>query len=311
MKIKRKIFSIFLLFFQFAYADDADLTPEDQSLLYQKGVYLLYQDRDYVQAERFLREAERLGNIDAKYDLARLYDIQGVDNQTIVSLLQEAANYGNVNALVWLGKIYQYGRKGILKNIIKTKNCFEQAASKGSTEAIQLLENLNANQKKVHLKDEIKWLELKIKDDDVSAMVELAQLYENLNDDEKSLKYYLLAAQKNEMNAQEKVGMFFLQGRGCEKNPEKAFFWLLESAKNGNPTAQRQISYLYVSHLGKLPEGYAWLVLSLSSMFPNADNLVAVSPDLENLMKVMTLDDLKKGQDFANEYLLLVKNNKK
>lgn len=311
-EIKKFLFTfIFLLIFQFAYADEIELTVDDNSLLYQRGVYLLYQEKDYIQAERYLKEAERLGNIDAKYDLAKLYDLIASDNHKIISLLQSSSEQGNVNALVWLGKIYQFGRKGILKDLSKSKYFYEQAALKGSTEAIQLLENLTSSQKKVYLKDEIKWLELKINAGDKAAATELAQLYEKENNNEFALKYYLVAAQNNEINAQEKVGMFYLQGRGCEKDLEKAFYWLLEASKNGNPSAQRQISNLYISHLGNLSAGYAWLVLSLSSMFPNVENLVAVSPDLENLMKIMTVNDLKKGQDLANEYLILIKNNKK
>lgn len=313
MKIKEieKRFFIFLLIFRFAYAGEIGLTVKDQLQLYQQGCYFLYQEKDYLKAEHYLKEAERLGNIDAKYDLARLYDLIEDNNSKIISLLQEAADQGNVNALVWLGKIYQFGRKGILKNINKSRKLYEKAALKGSTEAIQLLENLNSSQKRVSLKDEIKWLELKIEAGDLFSATELAQLYEKDNDNDLALKYYLIAANNNEVNAQEKVGMFYLQGKGCEKNMETAFFWLLEASKNGHPFAQRQISNLYVSYLGKMAEGYAWLVLSLSSMFPNVENLVEVSPDLENLMKNMTLDDLKRGQDLANEYLLLVKNNKK
>ena len=95
------------------------------------------------------------------------------------------------------------------------------------------------------------------------------------------------------------------------QSDEKAIEWLTKAAKTGYADAGRKLSELYAYSMAEPSKAYAWLVLSLSELFPNVQNLVEVSPDLERLLNTMTPQQVEEGQKLAMEYAEIIRSNKK
>ena len=78
------------------------------------------------------------GNVMAKLNLGRLYQMgRGVSKNAVkaVSLYEEAAKQGDLEALVALGGVYQYGEPDVPEDSDKALQYYLKAAGQGSEEA--------------------------------------------------------------------------------------------------------------------------------------------------------------------------------
>ena len=86
------------------------------------GKYYFDVEKDPKQAEQWAKPAADSGNAEAQYYLAKIYDA-GTEgkhpNREIVSILEKSAEQGFTPAQVMLGRIYQFGRRGIAKDLKK------------------------------------------------------------------------------------------------------------------------------------------------------------------------------------------------
>lgn len=87
--------------------------------------------------------------------------------------------------------------------------------------------------------------------------------------------------------------------------------WLTKAAEDGYVEAQRKLAQVYTYQNPDPSQAYAWQVVSLSALFPQAKDLVAVSPDLERLMRSMTPEQIKDGQALAVKLVDKIKANKR
>lgn len=92
---------------------------------------------DYLESERWYRQAVVAGSVLAEYGLGRLFLKSGrpVEARQYFEL---AANKGYVPAIHFLGRIYFYGQ-GVPKDIEKATELLERAASGGSVFAQRIL----------------------------------------------------------------------------------------------------------------------------------------------------------------------------
>lgn len=101
-------------------------------------------------------------------------------------------------------------------------------------------------------KDEKKFIK-KADSGDTEAAYKLgfmyAFLYGHMNDAQ-AMKYLRLAAEKNDARAEWAIGSLYSQGRGVEKNKEKAFEWFLRAAEHGSAMGQVQACSAYSLGLG-------------------------------------------------------------
>ena len=65
-----------------------------------------------------------------------------------------------------------------------------------------------------------------------------------------ALKELLPEAAKGNADAQAKVGVIYLEGRGTARNYAQAGKWLTAAARAGNPEAQRNLAQMYRLGLG-------------------------------------------------------------
>ena len=311
-----------------ALAQDADLDVlvaraknGDADAAGQLGKYLFDIEKNPRSAEKWLKASADAGNVESKYYLARVYDSAGKrSNAEIVALLQESAGRGYVPAQVMLGKILQFGRRGVPQNTDQARGWYEMAAAKGSGEAMAQLRVIYAQtgdqSVKAGLADEnVEWLTLGAKQGDVDAAAALGGLFETgrgvKRDFKRAAELYQTAAEAGNTQAMAGLGKLYANGDGVEQNDERAIFWLDRAARAGYVEAQRKLAEVYTLRSSDKPKAYAWLVLALSALFPAADDLSAVSPDLERLMRSMTAEEIRAGQAYALEMLEIVKANKR
>src|SRR5262245_1379946 len=65
-----------------------------------------------------------------------------------------------------------------------------------------------------------------------------------------ALKELLPEAAKGNADAQAKVGIIYLEGKGIARNYAQAGKWLIAAARAGNPEAQRSLAQMYRLGLG-------------------------------------------------------------
>lgn len=88
-------------------------------------------------------------------------------------------------------------------------------------------------------------LEKKARKGNVKAQSELADLYYEKKDYENAFRWAEMAAEKGFAEAQDKLGILYVNGLGCNKDEVKAFEWFMKAAKQGHAGAQRNIGVCY------------------------------------------------------------------
>ena len=265
---------------------------------------------------------EHVQALDAKaaYERAEALDAAGKNTADLLPLLEQAARSGEVKAQLMLGKIYQFGRRGVAKNPALAKKWYDMAAARGSLEALTQLQMIYIKSGHEHFntvqaEENVKWLTVQARQGNAEAIVKLGILAEtgkNVPQDfARAAELYETAAKMGLAQAQTRLGMLYEDGKGVPQNNEKAIEWLTKAAEQGYAGAGRKLAELYAYGLADPSKAYAWLVLSLSELFPNVQNLVEVSPDLERLLNTMTPQQVENGQKLAGEYAEIIRSNKK
>lgn len=284
-----------------------------------------YQDvkKDVKSAEKWFFAAGNAGDAEAQYRLAKIYDASREGkhpNKEVVAWLEKAGAQGHMEAQLMLGKIYQFGRRGIPKDLSKAKIWYDMAAAKGSKTAMVQIENLYANVKDGYVKAvqtnaDLSWLDASAKQGNAEAAARLAVLAEKgegiPQDYKRAADLYKVAAEAGIPQAEAGLGSLYASGQGVPLDYEKAVYWLNKAAEEGFVEAQRKLADIYAYKRGDSAKAYAWMVVGLSAMFPNAQDLVQVSPDLERLIRSMTPQEIKDGQTLALQLVERIKENKK
>ena len=289
----------------------------------QLGRYYFDIEKDTKRAEPWITAAADAGDAEAQYYLARIYDAGtqgGHPNAEIVSVLEKSAERGCAPAQVMLGNIYQFGRRGISKDLKKARFWYEMAAAKGASEAMTRLTMIYQQDGDVHAKaktadENVEWLELGAKQGDAEAALTLGKMAETGNgiprDPKRAAELYKIAADAGLVQGQAALGKLYANGEGVEQDTEQAVFWLTKAAEQGYVEAQRKLASVYTYQYPDPAQAYAWQVISLSALFPDSADLVQMSPDLERLMRAMTPDQIKDGQALAVKMVEKIKENKK
>lgn len=104
---------------------------------------------------------------------------------------------------------------------------------------------------------------------------ELAAAAAAQNDWKKALDLVLPLAIKGDYQSQANIGLLYLQGKGVEKNTDKAYWWLSEAAEKGSLKAINAIALMYFEGEGvKKNIPHAIKLLEISA---NSDDLRAMN----------------------------------
>jgi uncharacterized protein len=127
-------------------------------------------------------------------------------------------------------------------------------------------------------------------------------MYQNgdgvIKDAVKAVKWFRLAAEQGDANAQYNLGTKYDQGDGVAQNYVKAIKWWLLSAKQGNTTAQYNLGAMYSTGYGVHKNNitsYMWYHLALVNGDYDAKDRT------DTLEAQMTFEDLSKAKNMAKE----------
>jgi TPR repeat protein len=164
------------------------------------------------QAERFLSSLRFIAPGGAMISQAR-GAIASKRPQDALSLLQPAAEQGDLAALMFLGNLYLYGT-GVDKDEQAARRYFEEAARSGHRD----------------------------------ALFNLGAMYDKAigvpRDTNQAMQWFTRAADQRDPLAQLNLGIFYLRGDGVPKDQAMAEQWLLRAAGNGSTRAQGMLTLL-------------------------------------------------------------------
>ncbi|QTL38205.1 sel1 repeat family protein [Pseudoalteromonas viridis] len=100
----------------------------------------------------------------------------------------------------------------------------------------------------------VKYYQLAAEQGDANAQYNLGFMYVNgkgvAQSDEKAVKYYRLAAEQADSDAQCNMGFMYLQGKGVAQSDEKAVEYYQLAAEQGNADAQCNMGFMYLQGKG-------------------------------------------------------------
>lgn len=126
--MKRILLLVFVLF----------LMPSLVSAAEFKDAMIAYENREFEKAAEIFQTLADAGNLMAKLNLGRMYQMgRGVPASGLkaVSLYEEVAKEGDLEALVALAGLYQYGEPDVPQDTEKALQYYLKAAGQGSEEA--------------------------------------------------------------------------------------------------------------------------------------------------------------------------------
>lgn len=149
---------------------------------------------------------------------SQMHDRKNFDVKHAIVLYQQAADKGNVLALIALGGIYS--DFDIVKDYQKSNEYFKRAIAKNHP----------------------------------LAMYNLALSYENgfgvMQNNQEAAHWLLQAAQAGEMNAQERLADYYAEGRGVKQDFMQTVYWYEKAAEQGSVHALYQLAEIYAEGIG-------------------------------------------------------------
>jgi len=243
-------------------------------------------EKSVAKAKELLEQGNKAGDGEATLGLAQLYSsgVEGVpqDHQKALDYLIEAGKQGNAVALSTYGARLLNGDpdtkespKLVKKDVAAALKMFNEAADKGLAAASRILGQIYENgvgPDGADVKQDVtKAFEAYTKaanGNDPQALFRLGNAFETgivkdpkgKRDDKdniliqpnpkSALDLYRLAAQQNLAEAFYNVGVYYETGTVVDKDPVKAFTFLLKAANANIPQAMNRLAGLYVNGTG-------------------------------------------------------------
>jgi len=162
-------------------------------------------------------------------------------------VFEEAADKGSVQAMLSLAKLNQYGVFEI-RDQKDSLYWYSRAAYKGDPEAqFQMAQMLK--QQEHLLSESYRWFVLSAQKGHPHAAFHLAVMYSKglgvPRNDHKAAFWYEQAANRNIIDAQALLGTMFWSGRGVEQDYENALYWFSRAALQGDEQIQRLLLGIY------------------------------------------------------------------
>jgi TPR repeat protein len=240
----------------FIYFYNPELKDDKKSLKYLKkalelknpdaaallGIFYINQE-SYSNAISFLRKGEKLGSGIAMLKMGEIFENgNGIfqDEKRAIELYQKALDRNVIGAYAKMGDLYMSGKL--------VEKDFEQAASYYGKifPIIEEPENKLA-------------ITLKLGGIYDNIIKQKEQLIIEKNPDEKNtaldslkeerFRYFLNAAEQNNLDSMIMVANYYLQGNGVDKDSNKAIEWFLKAADNKSIPAMEQLGYIYSNGL--------------------------------------------------------------
>jgi TPR repeat protein len=199
--------------------------------------------KNYPQAIKFYKMAEKQGNLDALNNLGFIYE-HSPENYDINEAFEnytKAANLGNNNAQYNLGKYY-LNKKYDNYNECKAIEWLLLAATNGSIESQYTLGIYYKNKNNITLAN--KWFKNAAKNGNVDAQYILGIYYTNKNEHDKAFKWLEKAAKQNNIEAQFMIANMYYEGEGIDQSDSNAIYWYQKASDQGHHEANTFLEQL-------------------------------------------------------------------
>ncbi|MBO6186234.1 MAG: SEL1-like repeat protein [Chryseobacterium sp.] len=206
------------------------------------------------QKQDYYKNLAEQGNSNAQCWLGNIYlNGEGCqkDYGEALNWYYKASENGNLEAICQLGKIFKNGY-GVSKDLTKAKRYFQYAANQGFADAQYnlglLLHEEECKRSAVSMNNEalLYLFENAAKQGHADAQCFLGSEYlfgvgtssVKVKDPQKAVFWYQKAVERNSLEAQYQLGVFYYNGKYVKKDKQKGYDLILKSAKAGHVTAQ-------------------------------------------------------------------------
>jgi len=211
-------------------------------------------------------ERARRGDVDAKYELGRIYtDLWNFESA--VYWYREAAEEGHVEATLELGLLHWYGARtntssGFIGDRIEAIMWFYKAAELGNANMQNLMAgfyrtgaHITAQDNDNNALDLAEHLRITVvprshTTEDGTVVTENLRMLEIPQDYNLALYWYRRAAQQGHSAAQTTLGVMYIFGQGVTADPEQAVYWNTLAAIQGEAIAQGNLGISYIQGYG-------------------------------------------------------------
>ena len=228
-------------------------------------------------------------------EILRLPALQPGDWQALFSI----ARSGDPEAQYWLSRIYEAGRLLPL-NKQKSAYWYQKSAEQGYTPAEYWISGKRANNEPIE-SERCMWraAENGVPEAQFWLGVTCEQnLWLGVTDKQEALKWYKRAAEGDQPDAENELGVHYEDGDGVAQNYIQAAYWFRKAAEHvpnlgGAGQGRNNLGNLYVEGLG-VPKDYVQAYMWLS--------LAGSDHSIEYLQREMTPSQILRAQSLANEW---------
>jgi TPR repeat protein len=212
-----------------------------------------YDNKDYVEAVKWIREAAELGLAQAQDHLGVMYDNgKGVteNDQEAVKWYRKAAKQGLAKAQNNLGVMYLQGQ-GITQNGLEAAKWFHKAAEQKNVNAQTNLGVMYMNGQGITQDNQeaVKWYRKAAEQGFAQAQFNLGVMYEFgkgvTEDKQEAVKWFRKAAEQGFAKAQYHLGVMYANGEGVTEDDQRAVQWFRQAAEQGHAQAQYDLGGMY------------------------------------------------------------------
>lgn len=279
------------------------VTNDEAQSAYKKG--------EFAAAAQMFRELSDNGDLDAKFRLGLMYAKgEGVqkDFSKSVSLISEAADANNVDALMFLASV------SLDKRPREAFDYWMRAAELGAPFAqanVGRYFQTGADGVAADAQKAIHWYEKAADAGDSGAMSSLGAIYragEGVPVSFKEALYWLNRAEKlSDPDAQSLLALMYINGEGVPQDFQKAFSLSLAAAEQGDVFSQLRVGSLLFVGQGaprNLVESHKWINLGLSALPASSSEQRKKASELLGLIsEKMTKLQVAEAQRLAREWL--------
>ena len=227
---------------------------------FQKGL-TAYKSGDYATALREWKALAELGDAGAQSNLGLMYDIgKGVpeDDKEAVKWYRLAAEQGHASAQYLLGMMYDDG-DGVPEDDKEAMKWYRLAAEQGHASAQYHLGLMYDNGDGVPEDDKeaVKWYKLAGEQGNVDAQKKVQEFQKKIAE-QNELRELQARAKRGDADAQFGLGLMYDMGKGVSEDDKEAVKWYKLAAEQGNADAQERYGelvlqdFVYGSDIRKL-----------------------------------------------------------
>ena len=213
-------------------------------VMFELGVSV---EKSVRQARVWFKKAADAGHADAQFAMARSYE--GSEWEAAAGWYRKAAVQGHADAQVALAQLYQRGL-GVDQVPLMAVNWYARAAAQGHATAQYALATLLQSEAEMIVSDSISAAAAgghpgaqRTMGDNYAQGTGVAQNWFE------ACRWYEMAAQQSDAQAQCALAACYARGRGAKKDIAHAFHWFEKAATQGLPQAQWNLGELYATGL--------------------------------------------------------------